>query len=231
MQGGSTSDIPILRKLCDQYGAFLHIDAAFGAFAALHPDFPELSASLTLADSIACDAHKWLNTTYDCGIWFGRSIELLRSVCGPGAGRSAPAYLSPLTGTPTPFTQDAKLKALQEQSASLQSPLFSGIENSRRFRALPLYCSLLSLGRAGYRDIFVRNIDFARAIVHYLKNSPDWTVLLPPKQKVMNICLFAPSANCANIKFRGPDGVANCVRAINVGTFRFKLCSALTLGM
>jgi glutamate/tyrosine decarboxylase-like PLP-dependent enzyme len=52
------SDTPALRTLCDRYHAWLHVDAAFGAFAILHPDFEPYKAHLSLGDSITSDAHK-----------------------------------------------------------------------------------------------------------------------------------------------------------------------------
>lgn len=52
--------MPKIRKLCDKYNAWLHLDAAFGGFGVLHPDFKkELSEGLVLADSLTLDAHKW----------------------------------------------------------------------------------------------------------------------------------------------------------------------------
>lgn len=74
--GGFTPDTARIRELCDEYGAWFHIDAgtsswginldsklmlriAFGAFAVLHPEFEHLSAEMSLADSITSDAHKW----------------------------------------------------------------------------------------------------------------------------------------------------------------------------
>lgn len=65
---------------------------------------------------------------YDCGLFFTRSVKALTDVLGPG--EDAPAYLSSASDTP--------------------SPLYVNIENSRRFRALPLLASLASLGREGY---------------------------------------------------------------------------------
>lgn len=52
--------MPIIRQLCDKYNAWLHLDAAFGGFGVLHPDFTEeLKVGLSLADSLTLDGHKW----------------------------------------------------------------------------------------------------------------------------------------------------------------------------
>ena len=87
--------------------------------------------ALELADSITGDAHKLLNVPYDCGFFFCRHKDLLQQVLhNPNA-----AYLN--------FNASG--------AARIVSPLNVGIENSRRFRGLPVYASLMAYGRRGYR--------------------------------------------------------------------------------
>lgn len=93
-----------------------------------------------------------------------------------------------------------------------------GIENSRRFRALPLYASLLSLGRSGFADIIRNNVGLAARIRAYMATSPYWEVLNPDER--LNIVLFRGSdrlaAHCAwhpNHEAQGPA----LVKAINEG--------------
>lgn len=87
--------------------------------------------ALELADSITGDAHKLLNAPYDCGFFFCRHKDLLQQVLhNPNA-----AYLN--------FNASG--------AARIASPLDAGIENSRRFRGLPVYASLMAYGRRGYR--------------------------------------------------------------------------------
>ncbi|GAA5909108.1 hypothetical protein JCM8208_007433 [Rhodotorula glutinis] len=237
--GAINADTPAVRALCDRYGAWLHIDAAFAAFAVLHPDFAPFKAHLALADSITSDAHKWLNVPYDCGIYLSRSRPVdddgdereagvtasLYDLCGPGD--SAPAYLA----TPT-APQDSAVSSHPrvEASKALKSPLFQNVENSRRFRALPVYASLLSLGRAGYARLVERNITFARRIESFLRSHPSFDVLTPAPStaptadapfafRVLNIVLFAPSS-LAPERYRvataaNPDPAATFLGAIN----------------
>ena len=61
--GGFTSQTKLVRELCDRYDAWLHIDAAFGAFAVLLPDWRHLAQEMALADSITSDAHKCERST------------------------------------------------------------------------------------------------------------------------------------------------------------------------
>lgn len=148
------AEVQALRNLCDKYGAWLHVDGAFGLFARLLDGLPEFETvaqgarGLTLADSVAGDGHKLLNVPYDCGFFFCRHPSIAQQVFqNPNA-----AYLN---------TQNAA-------SDTIQSPLNIGLENSRRFRGLPVYATLMAYGREGYADMLKRQIRFARAVAVYL---------------------------------------------------------------
>ena len=118
---------------------------------------------LDLADSITGDAHKLLNVPYDCGFFFCAHSELAQHVFkNPNA-----AYLN--TGTEGPD--------------SIPSPLNIGIENSRRFRGLPVYATLMAYGRAGYMDMLERQIRFARAVAKYLDHHDQFEILPKNRQR------------------------------------------------
>ena len=116
---------------------------------------------LELADSITGDAHKLFNVPYDCGFFFSKHLALAKSVF-QNAG--AP-YL-----------------ASSNSLDSIASPLNIGIENSRRFRALPLYASLHAYGLEGYRNMLVRQIRTARDIALGIKLHEGFQ-LLPIKRE------------------------------------------------
>lgn len=158
--GALTHQLPFLRALCDKYDAWLHVDAAFSAFVCLVPGHEWISEEMaTCADSITSDAHKQLNVPYDAGLLFIRKHQqhpnananadasLLEDVCGPGKGQKPPAYLKAADGgrvgeEEAEDDEDAKFN--RAYAASLPSPLFKNLENSKRFRALPIYAALLS---------------------------------------------------------------------------------------
>ncbi|KAL8651383.1 MAG: hypothetical protein Q9210_003286 [Variospora velana] len=136
---------------------------AFGLFARIHESSEEFSyvhggaEGLELADSIAGDAHKLLNVPYDCGFFFCRH-----------AGQTQRVF------------QNANAAYLNAGSPSLdhiESPLNVGIENSRRFRALPVYSTLVSYGRRGYQDMLQSQIRFARRVAWYFSQHPDFELL------------------------------------------------------
>ncbi|KAH8427579.1 pyridoxal phosphate-dependent decarboxylase family protein [Aspergillus melleus] len=151
-----------LRDLCDKYGAWLHVDGAFGLFARVLDDSPEFasiragSEGLELADSITGDGHKLLNVPYDCGFFLTRHRNEAANVfTNPNA-----AYLTGGAGL-----------------SSIPSPLNIGIENSRRFRALPVYATLLSYGSVGYRSVLERQIRLARELSAWLLDHPEYNIL------------------------------------------------------
>ncbi|KAL6249697.1 hypothetical protein RBB50_003552 [Rhinocladiella similis] len=158
----SGSTMRELREICDQFGVWMHVDGAFGLFGRVLPpqdgeyeDVIRGVEGLELADSITGDCHKLLNVPYDCGIFFTRHKHLSEDVFGnPGA-----AYLKAGSGD------------------GVQSPLNIGLENSRAFRALPVYCTLLNYGRDGYVDMLKRQIGLARRVVRWLMNDARFEVL------------------------------------------------------
>lgn len=174
--GALTAQTPAVRKLCDQYGAWLHIDAAFSAFVTLIGGYEWIGKHLAMADSITSDGHKQINVPYDCGLFFVRkkkdssTTSHLQDVFGTGSKGQAPAYLS---NSATENNADSAQQTKEAFIASLPSPLFQNIENSRRFRALPLYLTLLSEGRHGIAEMVERNVYFARALERWVRKDEE----------------------------------------------------------
>ncbi len=123
--------------------AWLHVDGAFGLWAAASPRFAGLLAGVERADSWATDAHKWLNVPYDCGFV---------ATADPAAHRAAmtiaAAYLVQDTG---------------ERDGVDWTPEFS-----RRARGVPVYAVLRSLGRDGVRELVERCCAVARRMASRL---------------------------------------------------------------
>lgn len=136
-------------------GAWLHVDGAFGLYAALSPAHRQLLDGVALADSVAADAHKWLNVPYDCGVFFVRDREPLRAA----------------------FSVSADY--LQEEKDAPWNALDYVPENSRRFRALSVWCALRAAGRAGMRDIVERSARNAQSFGDWVTAQPDLELLAP----------------------------------------------------
>jgi glutamate/tyrosine decarboxylase-like PLP-dependent enzyme len=124
-------------------GAWVHVDGAFGLWAAASPEYRKLTKGFELADSWATDGHKWPNIGYDCG------IALVRE----------PAVLSAAMSI-----QAAYLVHGENRDPSNYSP-----ELSRRARGVELWAGLRSLGRQGMAELVERTSGFATRFAVGLK--------------------------------------------------------------
>ncbi|KAI8841954.1 pyridoxal phosphate-dependent transferase [Chytriomyces cf. hyalinus JEL632] len=210
--GAQTRNVPEIRALADTYDAWIHMDAAFGAFA---PSTE--SHNLHLADSITSDAHKWLNVPYDCGLFYTKRRDLLFQSVAPmfDVKGQGPAYLQ------SNSTRDGEQQQqLQQLGQDIMSPLMVGIENSRRFRALPLYASLLALGRDGYEQIFEANVFFANKVAAWMEASPDYILLNGNMERgsdelVSSIVLFCASDSNSGGFNTKTDGNERLLQSLN----------------
>ncbi|KAG8720320.1 hypothetical protein FRC09_009763 [Ceratobasidium sp. 395] len=201
---------------CSLLFIFKHTGLAFGAFARLVPDLAFMVKDLELADSITADGHKWLNVPYDCGIFFSRSLSLQQSIFGPSTRSAPPAYLAP----PAPSADQTPELA---SASAIPTPLNLGIENSRRFRALPMFCALVAMGREGYAELVGRNVAFARRVGEWMHTGPGskWYEVLNantgfvPGKVDLNVILFRAREACGILEFEGGHGGANLIKAIN----------------
>ena len=126
-------------------GAWVHVDGAFGLWAAASPKLRHLTAGVELADSWATDGHKWPNVGYDCGIALVRDAANLSA-----AMATVSAYFVPG----------------EKREPSQCSP-----EMSRRARGVELWASLRSLGRDGLASLFERTCAHAQAFARGLRES------------------------------------------------------------
>jgi glutamate/tyrosine decarboxylase-like PLP-dependent enzyme len=137
----NTGAVDRLAPICDAAAdrdAWVHVDGAFGLWAAASPALRHLVAGLERADSLAVDAHKWLNVPYDSGLAF---------VTRPDAHQAA-------------FTKVAAYM-LAGQTGERDADAFTP-EASRRARGLPIWAALRSLGRAGVAELVERCCRHAR---------------------------------------------------------------------
>jgi glutamate/tyrosine decarboxylase-like PLP-dependent enzyme len=132
-----------------RHRAWVHVDGAFGLFAALSPQSRNLVEGVDQADSVAVDGHKWLNVPYDTGFAFVRDPALQS-----GAFSASAAYLG---------------------SEALQRPVFGnlGPEMSRRARALAVWATLRAYGRDGHRAMVERHLKLARRVADQVDAAPD----------------------------------------------------------
>ena len=133
---GACDPLDAIADATSRHGAWLHVDGAFGLWAAAVPSLRRLVRGAERADSWSVDAHKWLNVPYDGGLAIVAGREILRAAMGVTA-----SYLPGSQG---------------------REPIDTVPEMSRRARSIPVYAALRSLGREGLEELIERNCALAR---------------------------------------------------------------------
>jgi glutamate/tyrosine decarboxylase-like PLP-dependent enzyme len=134
---GAVDPLAELRSICDDHDLWLHVDGAYGAFAAASEHAPEELGHLGLADSVALDPHKWLYTPLEAGCTLVRDPAALLA-----AFSYRPEYYH--------FDQEETTNFFEH-----------GIQNSRGFRALKVWTQLKQAGRDGYARMISEDIELA----------------------------------------------------------------------
>jgi glutamate/tyrosine decarboxylase-like PLP-dependent enzyme len=151
---GAVDPLQEIADIAHESGAWLHIDGAFGLWAAASPALRHLVAGADRADSWATDAHKWLNVPYDSGIVFCADREAHHAAMSVRAG-----YL------------------VHADPDGPRDQLDWNPEFSRRARGFPVYAAIRSLGRAGVADLVQRCCAHARQFGDALAAVPSAEVL------------------------------------------------------
>ena len=148
---GAIDDLAAVRKLCDEFGVWMHVDGAYGAFAACLPELEELRG-IALADSIALDPHKWLYAPLEAGCVLVRDRARLLD-----AFSHRPPYYA----------------FHREDSAEWCNFYELGVQNSRGFRALKVWTALQQAGRSGYVESIRQDMALAQAMADYAATQPE----------------------------------------------------------
>jgi glutamate/tyrosine decarboxylase-like PLP-dependent enzyme len=162
---GAFDPLAAIADLCRDAGAWLHVDGAFGIWAAVSPELQHLVSGMERADSWTTDAHKWLNVPYDSGI----------VLCAhPESHRRA------MTVQAEYLIQDRGERRVRDQVDWVP-------EFSRRARGFAVYAALRSLGRAGLEALVERGCAQARRFADQIAELPGVRVL---NEVVLNQVLF-----------------------------------------
>jgi glutamate/tyrosine decarboxylase-like PLP-dependent enzyme len=153
---GAFDDFATLVPLAKKYGAWVHIDGAFGLWAAASEKYRHLLAGAEMADSWTTDGHKWLNVPYDCGYAFVADAEAHRATMSQRS-----SYI-PQTG--------------EARDQIDWTPEFS-----RRARGFATYAALRQLGRDGVAELVERCCEHAEALVTCIGELPGAEMLWRPQ--------------------------------------------------
>ena len=149
---GSFDPLDAIAAVCRERGAWLHVDGAFGLWAAASPALRHLVRGVDDADSWTVDGHKWLNVPYDTGYVFVRDGRAHRAALAIGA-----AYY------PDPAAERENFHFVPE--------------SSRRARGFPTWAALRSLGRDGVAGLVERSCALARRMAEALRVADDVELL------------------------------------------------------
>jgi len=152
---GAFDRFSALIPMAMRHRAWVHVDGAFGLWAAASPDYRHLVDGVGAANSWATDGHKWLNVPYDCGYAF---------VADPESHRAAMSYSAPYL---------AREDAVREQMD--WTP-----EWSRRARGFSTYAALRQLGRDGISGLVERCCHHARELVNRIGRLPGAEIVWEP---------------------------------------------------
>jgi glutamate/tyrosine decarboxylase-like PLP-dependent enzyme len=150
---GAVDAVGEIVRLARRAAAWVHVDGAFGLWAAAAPELRHLVDGVDGADSWATDAHKWLNVPYDCGLAFVSDAEAHRAAMAMTA-----VYL------------------VADASAAREAMDWTP-EFSRRARGLTVYAALRSLGRQGVAELVERCCRHARRFAAELGRLPGCEIL------------------------------------------------------
>ena len=161
---GAFDDLEAIVELAARAGAWVHVDGAFGLWAAASPALSHLVAGYERADSWATDGHKWLNVPFDCGI----------ALCAHRDDHEAAMeYAAPYLAV--------------SESHVARDPMGYSPEFSRRARAVPVWAAIRELGREGITALVDRCCAHARAIAEGLAALPGCEIV---NEVVLNQVLF-----------------------------------------
>jgi aromatic-L-amino-acid/L-tryptophan decarboxylase len=152
---GAIDPLPELADFCRERGMWLHVDAAYGGFAALTARGRAALAGIELADSVTLDPHKWLYQPIECGCLLVREGRLLRE-----AFTINPDYLSDYKSEEVDFSD-------------------LGLQLTRSARALKIWLSLHHYGTDAFRRAIDRTLDLAQLAQEIARDSPELELLSP----------------------------------------------------
>ena len=155
---GAFDSLPQITKIAQRFDLWLHVDGAYGGFAALASSARPLFASIEEADSLTLDPHKWLYLPVDCGCILYRDPEIARAT----------------------FAHEAEYTRVIGQEADEAFAFWDyGPELSRRFRALKVWMLLKGVGLQALSEAIEKDLACARHFEKLVQNSEDFEMLAP----------------------------------------------------
>lgn len=150
---GAIDPLPEIARLCRAEGLWFHVDAAWGGSAIISPMLRHYLAGIEAADSITCDAHKWLSVPMGCGMFFCRHAESVAE-----AFRAEVSYMP------------------GKKSGPVRDPYTTTAQWSRRFIGLKLFMALAHHGESGYVEMIDHQTNMGNVLRKSLANC-GWKIV------------------------------------------------------
>lgn len=163
VNAGEFDPVSEMIAIAREHNTWVHIDGAFGLFAAISPRTAHFVEGLEKADSATVDGHKWLNVPYDSGYAFVRDHGLMAR-----AFRYSADYLS-------------------DQTEARPTYGVIGPESSRRARSFAVWATIKAYGREGHRAIVEHTLDIAQHFAQVVRDTPELELMNDPE---LNIVAF-----------------------------------------
>ena len=163
---GAIDPLDALADFCGRESLWFHADGAYGALAAIVPEFQPLFSGMERADSIATDPHKWLYVPYEAGATLVREPGRLAA-----AFRKFPEYLA--ADPESPFPGPAWFAE-------------RGVELSRGFKALKVWMGLKTHGRQGYAAQIANDVRLAHFLDAEVDRRPEFELLAETVLSIAN---------------------------------------------
>jgi aromatic-L-amino-acid decarboxylase len=152
----SADPVEAIVEICEEFGIWLHVDAAYAGASAMVPEFRPLFRGWERADSIVFNPHKWLFTPVDCSVFLTRRVEETRASLAV-----TPEYLRTKEGKGATNLMDF------------------GPALGRRFRSLKLWFILRYFGAEGIRARIRDQVRLARLFGNWVEDDPEWELAAP----------------------------------------------------
>lgn len=152
----SVDPVDAVADLCERFGIWMHVDAAYAGPAAIVPEMRPLFSGWERADSIVVNPHKWLFTPFDLSALYCRDLGMLKQ-----AFSLVPEYLR------------------TSEQETVKNGMDYGIQLGRRFRSLKLWFVIRYFGREGIIARLSEHMRLARLFASWVEESENWQMMAP----------------------------------------------------
>lgn len=156
---GAIDDIKAIRKLCDDFGAWLHIDAAWGGALILSNEYRDMLDGIELSDSITLDFHKHFFQSISCGAFLLKDEQNYRFM----------------------HYEVEYLNSAYDEEHGVPNLVSKSLQTTRRFDALKLWMTIEALGEELYGSMIDHGVNLTKEVADYIKATDGLELLIEPQ--------------------------------------------------